>query len=98
MTGRNASSWDLKTDCAAAIRLAGSGDNNVNPPSAASTVRRRRLLSRTALALPGTLATGAPAAASIDLPSVAVTRAFLLAGSAIEAASGDGLEIVKARG
>lgn len=41
------------------MRLAGSGDSNVNPPSAASTVRRRRLLRRTATAPDGAVAASA---------------------------------------
>ena len=73
-TGSSAvSSCDLKTDCAAWSRAPRSGDCSVRLPIAASTLRRRRLLRRTALALSGTLATGSPVAASIDLPSVPVT-------------------------
>ena len=76
------SSWLLNTDCAAAMRLAGSGDSSVKPPSAASTVRRRRLLRRTAAALSGSLSTAAPEVASMILPSTPVTKTFLLSGSA----------------
>ena len=82
MTASAFSSWLLSTDCAAAIRLAGSGDNSVRPPSAASTVRRRRLLRRTAAALSGSLSTAAPVAASMTLPSAPVTKTFLVSGSA----------------
>ena len=64
------------------IRLAGSGDISVRPPSAASTVRRRRLLSRTAAAPSGSLSTAAPVAASMILPSGWVRKTFLLSGSA----------------
>jgi len=56
------SSWVLKTDCAAWISLEGVGRRSVKLPSAASTVRRRRLLRRTAAALSGMLTTGAPVA------------------------------------
>src|SRR2546421_269695 len=80
-TGSMASSWVLKTDCAAWMRLAGSGDSRVKPPRAASTVRRRRLLSRTAAAPSGSLSTAAPVAASMILPSGSVTKTFLLSGS-----------------
>jgi hypothetical protein len=59
----------LKTDCAAVMRVAASGESSVRPPSAASIVRRRRLLRLTALALSGMLSTAAPVAASIALPS-----------------------------
>src|SRR5579872_1080423 len=55
MTGSALSSCPLKTDCAAAMRLAGSGDISVRLPTAASTVRRSRLLRRTGAALSGSL-------------------------------------------
>ena len=53
--GNTASSCDLNTDCAAVIRVFTSGESSVRPPTAASTVRRRRLLRRTSLALSGML-------------------------------------------
>ena len=67
MTGSAFSSCDLKTDCAAAMRLAGSGDSSVRLPNAAATERRKRLLRRTASAPSGSLSTAAPVAASTDL-------------------------------
>src|SRR5262249_15878048 len=59
-------SLDLSTACAASKRFPGSGAINVKPPSAASTIRRRRLLRRTGARAEGALpATGSPVAASI---------------------------------
>src|SRR5260221_2491413 len=98
ITGSMVSSWVLNTDCAAAIRLAGSGDSKVSPPRAASTVRRRRLLRRTAAALSGSLSTAAPVAASMTLPSVPVTKAFLVSGSAASRPSPSALMMAKASG
>ena len=88
----------LNTDCAAAMRLAGSGDSSVRPPSAASTVRRRRLLRRTAAAPSGSLATAAPVAASMSLPSLPVTKTLLDAGSAESRPSCSALTMGKASG
>ena len=60
-------SLDLSTACAASRRLPGSGAISVNPPSAASTIRRRRLLRRTGARSAGGLpAMGSPVAASIS--------------------------------
>ena len=73
IAGSRLSSWFLKTDCAAWIRLSGSGDCSVSAPSAASTPRRSLLLTRTAAALSGMLVSGAPVAASMILPSGWVT-------------------------
>jgi hypothetical protein len=98
MTASALSSWLLKTDCAAAMRLAGSGDARVRPPSAASTVRRRRLLRRTAAALSGSLSTAAPVAASMTLPSAPVTKTFLVSGSADSRPSCSALTMGKASG
>ena len=98
MTGSAASSWLLNTDCAAAMRLAGSGDSRVRLPRAASTVRRRRLLRRTAAAPAGRLATAAPVAASTILPSAPVTKTFLDSGSADSRPSWSALMIGKASG
>ena len=88
----------LKTDCAAAIRLAGSGDSRVRPPRAASTTRRSLLLSRTAAAPSGKLATAAPVAASTILPSGWVTKTFLDSGSADSRPSCNALMMGKASG
>ena len=98
ITGKAFSSWLLNTDCAAAIRLAGSGDSSVKPPSAASTVRRRRLLRRTAAAPSGSLSTAAPVEASMILPSAPVTKTFLVSGSAESRPSCSALMIEKASG
>ena len=98
ITGSAVSSWLLNTDCAAAMRLAGSGDSSVRPPSAASTVRRRRLLRRTAAAPSGSLSTAAPVAASMILPSAPVTKTFLVSGSADSRPSCSALMIGKASG
>ena len=98
MTASALSSWLLNTDCAAAIRLAGSGDSSVRPPSAASTVRRRRLLRRTAAAPSGSLSTAAPVAASMILPSLPVTKTFLDSGSADSRPSCSALMMGKASG
>ena len=58
-------SLDLKTAWAASRRLAGSGAISVKLPSAASMIRRRRLLSRTGERSAGASpATGCPVAAS----------------------------------
>ena len=60
-------SLDLSTACAASRRLPGSGAISVRPPSAASTIRRNRLLSRTgARSAGGAPAAGWPVAASIN--------------------------------
>ncbi len=98
IAGNAASSCVLKTPCAAAIRLAGSGEASVRLPSAASTVRRRRLLSRTTAALSGNLSTAAPVAASMILPSGWVRKTFLLSGSAASRSSFSALMIGKASG
>src|SRR5439155_220713 len=94
ITGSMVSSWVLKTDCAAWIRLAGSGDSSVKPPRAASTVRRRRLLRRTAAALAGMLATGADIAAFPGLLVVmnysgALSAAFVGLGVVVAALLSD---------
>ena len=98
MTASALSSWLLNTDCAAAMRLAGSGDSSVRPPRAASTVRRRRLLRRTAAAPSGSLSTAAPVAASMILPSLPVTKTFLDSGSADSRPSCSALMMGKASG
>src|SRR6478735_2605481 len=64
-------SLDLSTACAASNRFPGSGAINVSPPSAASTIRRSRLLRRTGTRSDGSPpATGWPVAASISRPGI----------------------------
>src|SRR5262245_49364093 len=93
-----ASSCDLNTDCAAAMRFPGSGDISVRLPIAASTERRRRLLSRTSVAPSGNLSTAAPVAASTILSSACLIKTFLLSGSANSRSSCSALMMGKASG
>src|SRR5262245_190000 len=67
--GNALGSFDLNTARAASSRRAGSGDNSVRPPSAASMARRTRLLTRTGLRSPGAFAAGFPVAASRTAPA-----------------------------
>ena len=68
------SGW-TKIELAAVSRLAGSGLIMVSEPSAESRARRMRLLTRTGLALPASVAV--PEAASRTLPSGSLTRRTL---------------------
>ena len=75
-------SRDLNTACADSKRLSGSAACRLKPPTAASSARRTRLLTRTSLRSAGSApAAGSPVAASISLPGLVLVEDLLLLGA-----------------